>query len=156
LHREQIKTAPGVTPCVSRLARYGAVKCLFAAHRVFMKINKNEDNSSENKRDIEIPDLDNISIIDTIYQCGIIKFNIQNIINLLSDKIDKHKLENALNDSESPEYDAYQRGVAKGKFDLAYGLQKAAELGYNESYHALTVEQKRNAVEQKIKENFGL
>jgi hypothetical protein len=108
------------------------------------------------KESIEKKDLSELSILEVITECGILKIDITSVAYLLADRTDKNILLQSLSDPESEESEAYRRGLARGKFDITSALHKAAELGYNDSYHALSAEQKDAAISQKIKENFGL
>jgi hypothetical protein len=114
---------------------------------------KKRDSSEKNS---EKKQLSELSILGAITECGVLKMDVTNIAYLLADKTDKKALLQSLNDPESEEYEAYHRGLAKGKYDIAMSLRASAELGYNDSCHALSEEQKHTAVAQKIRENFGL
>jgi hypothetical protein len=108
------------------------------------------------RNSIKKKELSELSILDTITECGILKMNITSIAYLLADRTDKKTLLQSLSDPESEEYEAYQHGLAKGQFDIASSLRASAELGNSDSYHALSEEQKHAAIAQKIRENFGL
>jgi hypothetical protein len=114
-----------------------------------MKEKKSEKNS-------EIKELSELSILGAITECGVLKMDVTNIAYLLADRTDKNALLRSLNDPESEEYEAYHRGLAKGKYDIALSLRASAESGHENSYHALSEEQKHTAIAQKIRENFGL
>ena len=108
------------------------------------------------KAKIEKKDIKESTVIELIYECGVLGMTIDDIVYFLSQRIDKKQLKQDLENPLSDEHEALCRGRAEGKFKLLSSLHQAAELAYDGSFKALSEQRKSDAIAKKIKENFEL
>ena len=100
-----------------------------------------------------------LSTIDVIYQCGKVQLPFEQIALILNQRLSKTEriaLVAQLNDKNSPEFQAYARGVAEGDATLKISLHDSASTGDSDAYKNLTAEQRKNAINQSIRKNFGI
>lgn len=103
--------------------------------------------------------LTELSTNDVIYQCGKVQLPFEQIALILNQRLSKTEriaLVAQLNDKNSPEFHAYARGVAEGNAELRLSLHEGAATGDSDAYKNLTAEQRKNAINESIRKNFGI
>ena len=113
----------------------------------------------ENKTQTPPVDLDTASLNEIILECGIIKMPVNEIIDIFSIRLSPEELAQlkcGLQDPGSEYGRIYHSGLARGKFNRRQGLNKAAVLGFIDSYSAFSQEEKKQLINDLIQKNFGI
>ncbi|NDV46184.1 hypothetical protein D0T49_03900 [Paludibacter sp. 221] len=115
-----------------------------------------KENTEEQKKD-ERPILSSMSVKDAVYRCGMLQLDFEDICLLLAEKTNPEQLMAELQDPESEPYQWYHQGVAEGKLKLAIDLEyNVGDPKAKDAYKNLSAERRREAVNKKLKDLFGL
>lgn len=110
---------------------------------------------SENKDRI----LDELTLKQSIFRCGELQLTLEDTVRLIIDKSehDPAKLLLALQDPRSNEYKWYHNGVAEGNLKLNIDLEaNVGEVKAKDAYKNLAGERRRQAINKKLDELFGV
>lgn len=110
---------------------------------------------SENKERI----LEAMTLSEAIFRCGELQLSLEDTTRLLTDKTDHdpRQLLNALQDPKSEEYKWYHNGVAEGNLKLNIDLEaNVGEVKAKDAYKNLSGERRRQAINKKLDELFGI
>lgn len=97
------------------------------------------------------------SLLDILTECGRLKNSIEQTITVAHyqyKETDKVQLKRLLQTEGTEEYNAYHEGVALGDHEIKTALHKGSRKGDTLSVEALNNQQKNEAVDQAIKDNF--
>lgn len=104
-------------------------------------------------------DLANKTTIEIIFLCGKVKFSIAKTLEVLSgipNLPDQALLEHQLTTPGTLEYDTYRSGITQGELEIESAMYDQAAAGDKDGYESLTKAQRNRAINEKLKENFGL
>lgn len=110
---------------------------------------------SENKERI----LDELTLKQSIFRCGELHLTLDDTVRLTVDKSDKNakQLMHALQDAHSDEYEWYHNGMAEGNLKLNIDLEaNVGEVKAKDAYKNLAGERRRQAINKKLDELFGV
>jgi hypothetical protein len=96
---------------------------------------------------------------EVIFTCGKLNLPVAQVVRILQDKLlpaQRGSLLMALESKGSPEYQLYEEGRALGDAELQLTLHDRAALGDSDAYKNLTAEQRKNAINESIRKNFGI
>ena len=96
---------------------------------------------------------------EVIFTCGKLDLPAAQIVRILHDKLtpsERGALLMNLEDKSSPEYQLYAQGQAQGDAELKLSLHDSASSGDSDAYKNLTTEQRKDAINQSIRKNFGI
>ena len=96
---------------------------------------------------------------EVIFACGKLNLPASQVVRILHDKLtpaQRGALLMALEDKASPEYQQYAQGQAQGDAEIKLSLHENAAYGDSDAYKNLTAEQRKNAINQSIRKNFGI
>lgn len=101
--------------------------------------------------------LSDMSSRDAISRCGELQLSFEDTVRLLSEKTDPDKLMKDLQDEKSEAYSWYQNGIAQGNLKLNINLEyNVTEPKAKDAYKNLSSERRRQSVNKKLNELFGL
>lgn len=108
---------------------------------------------NEDKRKI----LNDMSLKDAISRCGELQLTLDDVCWLMAEKTDPEQLMHDLQDPESEPYHWYQFGVAEGNLKLNIDLEyNVGEPKAKDAYKHLSAERRRQAINKKLEELFGI
>lgn len=96
---------------------------------------------------------------EVIFACGKLNLPASQVVRILHDKLspaERGALLMALEDKASPEYQTYIQGQAQGDAEIKLSLHENAATGDSDAYKNLTAEQRKDAINQSIRKNFGI
>lgn len=96
---------------------------------------------------------------EVIFTCGKLNLPAAQVVRILHDKLtptQRGALLMALEDKASPEFQLYAQGQAQGDAELKLSLHENASTGDSDAYKNLTAEQRKDAINQSIRKNFGI
>jgi hypothetical protein len=96
---------------------------------------------------------------EVIFACGKLSLPASQVVRILHDKLtpaQRGALILALEDKASPEFQLYAQGQAQGDAEIKLSLHENAAYGDSDAYKNLTAEQRKNAINQSIRKNFGI
>lgn len=96
---------------------------------------------------------------EVIFTCGKVDLPPAQIVRILQSKLtaqQRGSLLMALQDKASPEYQLYEQGRALGDAELNMSLHEGASAGDSDAYKNLNAEQRKKAINEAIRKNFGL
>lgn len=103
--------------------------------------------------------LSQLDTMDVIFECGKVQLPFEQIALILNDRLsrpERIELLAQLNDNNSPQFQAYARGMAEGDAQLKISLHGSASAGDSDAYKNLNAEQRKNAINESIRKNFGI
>ena len=107
----------------------------------------------EDKRKI----LSEMSLKDAISRCGELQLTFDDVCWLMAEKTDPEKLMIDLQNPESNAYSWYQEGVAEGNLKLNIDLEaNVGDPKAKDAYKHLSAERRRQAINKKMEDLFGL
>ncbi len=104
-------------------------------------------------------DIEQNSFEEILYNCGKFGLPKENALSFYRSKLSKvdfQRLELALQDAESNEIQIYTDGVVAGEALLQAGLFQNVLDGERDAYKNYSAEQRRQAINKKINEHFGI
>lgn len=104
-------------------------------------------------------DLTNKTPIEIIFLCGKVKFSIEKTLEVLSgipNLPDREVLEHQLTTPGTLEYETYRSGVSQGDLAIESAMYDQAAAGDKDGYESLTKAQRTRAINDKLKDSFGL
>lgn len=104
-------------------------------------------------------DIANKTPIEIIFLCGKVKFSIAKTLEVLSgipNLPDQEVLELQLTTPGTHEYEKYHSGISQGELEIESAMYDQAAAGDKDGYESLTKAQRNRAINEKLKENFGL
>jgi hypothetical protein len=108
---------------------------------------------NEDKRKI----LSDMSLKDAIFRCGELQLTLDDVCWLMAEKIDPEQLMRDLQDPASEAYQWYQSGVAEGNLKLNIDLKaNVSEPKAKDAYKHLSAERRRQAINKKLEDLFGI
>ncbi|WP_352422275.1 hypothetical protein [Proteiniphilum sp.] len=120
------------------------------------KAYKNEVNMDDGDRKRE-KILSDLSPEDAIFRCGELQLSYEDTCRLLSSEMNPERLMDDLKDPGSNPYKWYQNGVAEGNLKLNIELEyNVGEPKAKDAYKNLSAERRRQAVNKKLDDLFGL
>lgn len=96
---------------------------------------------------------------EVIFTCGKLNLPASQVVRILQDKLSpaqRGALLMALEDKASPEFQLYAQGQAQGDAEIKLSLHENASTGDSDAYKNLTAEQRKDAINQSIRKNFGI
>ncbi|MDO9634202.1 MAG: hypothetical protein Q7J05_04055 [Paludibacter sp.] len=103
--------------------------------------------------------LEGLSLQDAIFRCGELHLTLEDTVRLMTDKTDHSpaKLLKALQDPSTEECKWYQNGAAEGNLKLNIDLEaNVGEPKAKDAYKNLSGERRRQAINKKLDELFGV
>lgn len=101
--------------------------------------------------------LSDMTTEDAISRCGELQLSYEDTCRLLSDRMNPEKLMRDLQDPESGPYQWYHDGVAEGNLMLHADLEaNVSNPKAKDGYKHLSSERRRQAVNKKLDDLFGL
>ncbi|MDR1370989.1 MAG: hypothetical protein LBJ72_12840 [Dysgonamonadaceae bacterium] len=101
--------------------------------------------------------LSDMSVKDAISRCGELQLSYEDTVRLLSEKTNPAKLMCDLQDPESEPYRWYQSGIAEGNLKLHINLEcNVGDSKAKDAYKNLSGERRRQAINKKLDELFGI
>jgi hypothetical protein len=108
---------------------------------------------NEDKRKI----LSDMSLEDAIFRCGELQLALDDVCRLMAEKTDPEQLMRDLRDPKSEPYRRYQSGVAEGNLKLNIDLEaNVGEPKAKDAYKHLSAERRRQAINKKLEDLFGM
>jgi hypothetical protein len=108
---------------------------------------------NEDKRKI----LSDMSLKDAISRCGELQLTLNDVCWLMAEKTDPEQLMRDLQDPASEPYQWYQFGVAEGNLKLNIDLEaNISDPKAKDAYKNLSSERRRQAINKKLEDMFGL
>lgn len=105
-------------------------------------------------------DLANKTPLEIIHLCGKVKFSIEKTLEVLSGipnaMTDRKVLEHQLTTPGTLEYETYRSGISQGDLEIESAMYDQAAAGDKDGYESLTKAQRTRAINEKLKESFGL
>ncbi|MEA4975735.1 hypothetical protein SDC9_187568 [bioreactor metagenome] len=102
---------------------------------------------------------DEMTLSESITRCGELQITLEDTVRLIADKTDHSpaQLLSALQDPGSDEYKWYHNGVAEGNLKLNIDLESnIGEVKAKDAYKNLSGERRRQAINKKLDELFGI
>jgi|GEM_PF-2608752 len=94
---------------------------------------------------------------DAIFRCGELQLSYEDVCLLLAEKTNPEQLMKDLQNPESESSGWYQQGVAEGRLKLAAELEhNIGEPKAKDAYKNLSGERRRQAINEKLEDLFGL
>ncbi|MEA4918163.1 hypothetical protein [Proteiniphilum sp.] len=94
---------------------------------------------------------------DAIFRCGELQLSYEDTCRLLSPRMNLERLMDDLKDPDSDPYKWYQNGVAEGNLKLNIDLEyNVSEPKAKDAYKHLSAERRRQAINKKLDDLFGL
>lgn len=103
--------------------------------------------------------LDELTLKQSIFRCGELQLTLEDTARLIMDKsdLDPAKLLLRLQDPRSDEYKWYHNGMAEGNLKLNIDLEaNVGEVKAKDAYKNLAGERRRQAINKKLDELFGI
>ncbi len=126
-----------------------------------MKKDKNQENNQQ-----QVPtrykrpfDIEQNSFEEILYNCGKYGLPKENVLNICRSKlsvVERKRLEVVLNDPNSEEVQLYNDGIITGEALMKAGLFQDVLDGERDAYKNYSAEQRRQAINKKINEHFGI
>lgn len=110
-----------------------------------------------NKKEENNRILGDMSLRDAIFRCGELQVEYEDVCRLMTSKTDPERLMRDLKNPESDAYTWYQEGVAEGILRLNIDLEtNIGEPKAKDAYKNLSSERRRQAINKKLDELFGI
>jgi hypothetical protein len=98
-----------------------------------------------------------MSLKDAIFRCGELQLLIEDVCWLLAEQTDPEQLMKDLQDAQSEAYAWYNQGMAEGNLKLNIDLESnVSEPKAKDAYKHLSAERRRQAINKKLDELFGM
>jgi hypothetical protein len=111
----------------------------------------------EEKKDDKKRILAGMPLKDAIFRCGELQLLLEDVCWLLAEQTDPKQLMKDLQDTQSEAYAWYNQGVAEGNLKLNIDLEyNVSEPKAKDAYKHLSAERRRQAINKKLDELFGI
>lgn len=104
-------------------------------------------------------DLNDKTPLEIITLCGKVKFSTEKTLEVLSGLPgikNMEFLEENINTPGTEEYKAYRSGISQGDLEIESAMYDQAAAGDKDGYESLTKAQRTRAINDKLKDSFGL
>jgi len=102
--------------------------------------------------------LDGMTTKESISRCGELQLPFEQVAQLIIDlhPVNRQQLLSNLQTPGTDEYEWYQSGVAEGNLKLNINLDSDIESNQKDAYKSLSAERRRQAIDEKLKDLFGI